>query len=107
VAAAVNVMPLISVSAEIDTSVVFESPNVAVSAGPLGNPFGVQFAAVFQSPDMGSKSHCALIAYVAVGKRNNKKQRIAARTSLFISNLRFLLSMREITKLTAPTNCRA
>ena len=35
---------------------------IAIFAGPLGIPFGVQFAAVFQSPEMGSRSHWALIA---------------------------------------------
>jgi hypothetical protein len=77
-------MPLTSVSAEIETSVVCESPNVAVSAGPLGTPFGVQLSAVFQSPEMGSRSHCALIAYVTLGTSNIREQRIAVRTSLFI-----------------------
>jgi hypothetical protein len=47
---------------EVETSVVWEKPNVAVSAGPLGTPIGVQLAAVFQSPETGSRSHWALIA---------------------------------------------
>src|SRR5690349_4790540 len=77
-------MPLTSVSADIETSVVLERPNVAISAGPLGTPFGVPFLAVFQSPEIGSRSHWALIAYVTVGTRKIKEQRIAARTSVFI-----------------------
>ena len=62
VAAEVNMMALTSVFAEIETSAVFERPNVAISAGPLGTAIGVQLAAVFQSPEMGSRSHWALIA---------------------------------------------
>src|SRR4026207_1687760 len=95
-------MPLTSGFAEIEPSVVFERPNVAVSAGPLGTSFGVQLAAVFQSPEMGSRSHWALIAYVTLGTRNIREQRIAARISVFISNLRVWLSMREITKRDGP-----
>src|SRR6187399_137102 len=89
VAADVNVMPLTSVFAEIETSVVFERPKVAMSAGPLGTPIGVQLAAVFQSPEIGSRSHSALIAYVTVGMRNSREQRIAARISVFIVISRF------------------
>ena len=63
-----NVMPSTSVSAEIEISVVFDSPNVAVSAGPLGTPIGVQLSAVFQSPEIGSRSHWALIAYAGAGE---------------------------------------
>ena len=33
-----------------------QKPNVAMSAGPLGTPSGVQFTGVFQSPEMGSRS---------------------------------------------------
>jgi len=62
VAAAVKVMPLTSVFAEIETLVVFDRANVAMSAGPLGTPIGVQLAAVFQSPEIGSRSHWALTA---------------------------------------------
>ncbi len=47
-----------------ETSVVVERPNVAVSAGPLGGPPAVQFAAVFQSLEMGSSAHSALAARV-------------------------------------------
>jgi hypothetical protein len=62
VAAAVNVMPLTSVFAEIEPLVIFERAKAAGSAGPLGTPMGVQLAAVFQSPEMGSRSHWELIA---------------------------------------------
>jgi len=80
-------MPFTSVFADMETSVVFERSKVAMSAGPLGTPIGDQLAPVFQSPEMGSRSHWALIAYVIVGTRNSRKQRIAARISVFISNL--------------------
>src|SRR6266487_1140034 len=79
-----KMIPSTVVFAETKMAVVFESANVAVSAGPLGTPIGVQLAAVFQSPEMGSRSHWALIAYATVGRRNIKEQRIAATTSVFI-----------------------
>ncbi len=55
-------MPLTSVSAEIETLVIFEKANVAISAGPLGTVVGVQFSAVFQSADVGFRFHWALSA---------------------------------------------
>ena len=61
-APALNTMPFTSVFAEIDTPVVLEVANVAVSPEPFGTVIGVQFAAVFQSPLPGLKSHCALPA---------------------------------------------
>ena len=95
-AAGVKVMPLTSVFAEMDTSVVFERPNIAMSAGPLGTSIGVQLAAVFQSPEMGSRSHCAVIAYITVGTRNSSEQRIAARISLFIEVISgFAIDVRD------------
>jgi hypothetical protein len=78
------VIPLTSVSSDIDTLVVLERPNVAVSAGPLGTPTGVQLADVFQSPEIGSRSHWALSAYVTLGTRNSREQRIAARIDRFM-----------------------
>jgi len=60
-----------SVSAEMKTLVMFERPNVAVSADPFGTVAGVQFAAVFQSPESGLRSHVALPARVALGDENN------------------------------------
>jgi hypothetical protein len=77
-------MPLTSVFAEIETSVVCERPNVATSAGPLGTAIGVQLPAVFQSPETGSRSHWVLTAYVTLGTRNIREQRIAVRISVFI-----------------------
>jgi hypothetical protein len=41
-------------------------------------------------------------ALIGVGRANIREQRIAERISVFISNLRGLLSMREITKRTGP-----
>jgi hypothetical protein len=57
-------MPSTTVFAERETLVVFESVNVAVSAGPLGTVAGVQFVAVFQSPLPGFKFHVALPAWL-------------------------------------------
>ena len=68
-AAEVNVMALTSVSADIETLVVLERPNVAVSAAPLGIPIGVQLAAVFQSPEPGLRSHVALLACATIGTK--------------------------------------
>ena len=55
-----KVIPSTIVFAEIETAVVFETANVAVSAGPLGTVAGVQFPAVFQSPELGLTSQIAL-----------------------------------------------
>ena len=61
-AAEVNLMPLTSVFAEIETLVVLERAKVAVSVDPLGTVAGVQLAAVFQSPEPGLRSHSAVPA---------------------------------------------
>ena len=53
-----NTMPLTSVLAEIERSVVLDKSKKAVSAGPLGTVAGVQFAAVFQSPEPGLRLPC-------------------------------------------------
>jgi hypothetical protein len=63
-APALNTMPFTSVLAERETPVVFETANVAVSGWPLGTVGGVQFAAVFQSPEVGFAFHVALPAKV-------------------------------------------
>ena len=55
-----NTMPLTSVFDEMETPVILEDANVAVSAGPLGGPPAVQFAGVFQSPVAGLASQVAL-----------------------------------------------
>src|SRR5207302_9791471 len=55
-------MPLTSVSAEIAILVVLERTNAAASAEPFGTVAGVQFVAVFQSPEVGLRSQSALPA---------------------------------------------
>ena len=55
-------MPSTSTRAEIKTSVTLEEAKVAVSAGPFGTVFGVQFAAVFQSPLVGLRFQVVLPA---------------------------------------------
>jgi len=50
------------VIAERETPVVLEVANVAVSEGPFGIVCGIQFVAVFQSPDAGLAFHVALPA---------------------------------------------
>ena len=57
-----KVMPSTVVFAEIEMVVVFEVAKVAVSADPLGAVAGVQFIAVFQSPEPGLRFHVALPA---------------------------------------------
>jgi len=57
-----KVIPSTTVFAEIETSVVFERPKVAVSDDRLGTVAGVQLVAIFQSPDPGLSSHVALPA---------------------------------------------
>jgi hypothetical protein len=58
-----NVIAATVVFAEIETVVVLEVANVAVSVAPLGNPvFGVQFALVSQSPLPGLRFQVALPA---------------------------------------------
>ena len=59
-----NTMPLTSVSAEMETLLVLEDANVAVSEGPLGMVGGVQFAAWFQSLVAGLVFHVALLTKV-------------------------------------------
>lgn len=67
-------MLLASVLAERKTPVVFEMSNVAVSAGPLGTVFGVQLAAVFQSPLVGSSCQVALPATAEpIAKRKSSR----------------------------------
>src|SRR4051794_18739760 len=47
---------------ELVTSVTFDAPNVAMSVGEFGTVWGVQFAAVFQSPVAGLLLQIALPA---------------------------------------------
>jgi len=68
----------------METSVVFERSNVAVSADPLGTVAGVQLMAVFQSPEEGLRSHVALPARANPAKRSVRPQPITDATSLFV-----------------------
>jgi hypothetical protein len=60
-----KVMPSTVVFAEREIALVFEVAKVAVSADPLGTVAGIQFVAVFQSPEVGLRSHVALPAWLA------------------------------------------
>lgn len=60
-----NVIPLTSVAAVIDTAVVLERANVAVSDEPLGTVPDDQFVPVFQLTEPGLRSHVPLPAKVA------------------------------------------
>jgi hypothetical protein len=46
----------------METSITAEVSNVAISLGPLKTVFGIQLAAVFQSPLEGFRSQIALSA---------------------------------------------
>ena len=52
-----NVMPLISVIAEIPTADLLDEPKMAESAGPFGTAWGTQFVLVFQSEVAGALLH--------------------------------------------------
>jgi hypothetical protein len=77
-------IPLTSVDAEMETLVTFEEPNVAVSEGSLGIVIGVQLAAVFQSPEVGLRSHVALPALTAVADDMRRPNVITAKVNFFI-----------------------
>ena len=64
-APALKTMPLTSIEDDNrpPTSVILETPNVAVSAGPLGTVLGVQFVASNQSVLVGLRFHVALPAW--------------------------------------------
>ena len=70
-----KVIPSTIVFSELETVVVLESANVAVSAGPLGTVIGVQFAAVLQSPEVGFRSHVGLPACARLASKMNTPQR--------------------------------
>ena len=62
-APALNTTPSTPVStSEMETAVLFEEANVAVSDMSLGMVCGVQLLAVFQSPEPGFAFHVALSA---------------------------------------------
>ena len=66
-----NVITLTSIFAESETLVVLERPNVAVSADPLGTVAGVQFVAVFQSPEPALRFQVASPAKLVPGIENS------------------------------------
>src|SRR4051794_32447067 len=71
-APALKTMPSTMVSSEMETAVVVEISNVAVSAASLGTASGVQLVAAFQSPEPGLRFHCASPAEVELRpKRKN------------------------------------
>src|SRR5215471_13800160 len=71
--------------AESDTSAVMETPNVAVSVGPLGTVAGTQLVAVFQSPLMGLALQVALPAKECATIKHEKTQRIGKSLFMFQS----------------------
>jgi hypothetical protein len=76
-APALNTMPFASVLPAVETPVVLEKPNVAVSDDPLGTVAGAQLLAVFQSPVAGLANHVALPAklLLAVESRSGRRCR--------------------------------
>src|SRR5260370_40745328 len=67
----------LTITSRLITSVTFDVPNVATSDVPFGTVFGLQFAAVFQSPLAGVFGHVAL---PATDFRCTTKNRSAAGT---------------------------
>ena len=65
-----KVIPSTIVFAVTETAVVFEAANVAVSADPLGTVAGVQFVAVFQSPELRVKVPCRAASSSKVGQQD-------------------------------------
>jgi hypothetical protein len=54
----------------MESAVMLEARNLAISAGPLGTVLGLQFAAVFQSLLAGADFHVALPAPQGCTKKN-------------------------------------
>jgi len=77
-------MLLTWVFSEMETLVVLERPNVATSAGPLGTVTGVQFVGVFQSPELGLRSHVALPAYANSARKNIRPEAVSETKSLLV-----------------------
>ena len=74
-------------------AVVFERANVAVSADPLGTVAGLQFVAVFQSPELGLRSHVALPAWLVWMqsiKINALKIAVTSGSGVFMGNRRMV-----------------
>jgi len=68
------------VADEMETVLTLEVANVAMSAGPFGMVFGVQFVAVFQSPLVGFKFHVALPAWTALIAPSERVRTMARET---------------------------
>ena len=81
-APALNTIPPISIGPESEMLVILEPLKLAVSEGPFGTVFGVQFAAVFQSPLIGLALQVALPANEWAAIKHEKTQ--MTRKSLFI-----------------------
>ena len=73
-------MPFTSVMAERETSVKLEKANVAVSDGAFGTVVGIQFVAVFQSPEPGFVCQVALPAKVVLFAESRSSDMPAARS---------------------------
>ena len=68
-------IPLTSKLAMTDTAELFETANVAVSAGPLGTVAGVQFEAMPQLLLPGFRFHVALPAWALMAKARMRMMR--------------------------------
>jgi hypothetical protein len=79
-----KVVPSTVVPLEIEIPVVFETPNVAESAGPSGTVAGVQFEAVFQSPEPGLRFHVALPALAKLATKIKMVALSTARRAVFL-----------------------
>jgi hypothetical protein len=86
-APALNTMPFTSVKAEMETPVLLEEANVAVSVGPLGTVAGVQLPAVFQSPVVGLAFQVALPAKLLLAVES-RSIRMAAAAGTKVRTLR-------------------
>jgi len=99
-------MPSTVVFAEIEMAVVLESANVAVSADPFGTVAGVQFVAIFQSAEVGLRSHVALPPRARPARKNIRPQPITgSRHLLQDPNLGFAGVMevgRDIARFLLP-----
>jgi len=97
-------MPLTSVSSDIETSVVLDRPNVATSVGPLGTPFWCPVAS--RVPVTGDRIRIPLGTDRVPTSGNDEHQRAANRChyKCFHEVISGVLSMQEITKRAAPTN---
>src|SRR6266699_3222779 len=107
VAARVNVMPSTSIFAGLKkTLTVFEKAKVAVSAGALGTVLGVQLPGIFQSPEVGLRSYCALPAWANVASRRSRTLAISSMTSLFTEVILQFANRETVMAGTTPSPAR-